>query len=229
MSTPPNLRAPVDGEIARSVPLSGASSRRSCYSRLSAARGWRPLVTALFAMVLGRRRHGDHLIANQLVEFTLSHWQRRLTPIVFVLPAIAFVVYFLALPAVRTFIASLFDRDGSNSPSALQLHTVRPLNCSCWSPSATTVLWIVFGASFTIIFGLLVAALADRSNWRISPRRSSSCRWRSRWSGPADRKFIYAVRDPSDVQIGLLNAIVVALGGEPRPGSPCCSLGTTCS
>ena len=28
--------------------------------------------------------------------------------------------------------------------------------------------------------------------------------------------FVYAVRDPSDPQIGLLNAIVVALGGEPQ-------------
>ena len=29
-------------------------------------------------------------------------------------------------------------------------------------------------------------------------------------------KFVYAVRDVSDPQIGLLNAIVVALGGEPQ-------------
>ncbi|WP_084633213.1 carbohydrate ABC transporter permease [Pleomorphomonas oryzae] len=175
------------------------------------------LVVALFAMIWGGGGMAIlYLIANQLVEFTSSQWQRRLTPVVFVAPAIAFVVYFLALPAVRTFIASLFDRDGSNFVGLANYITVftEPFMLVTFR---NNVLWIVFGASFTIIFGLLVAALADRSKFEnlakaiiFMPMAISLVGAGVIW------KFIYAVRDPSDVQIGLLNAIVTALGGEPQ-------------
>jgi alpha-glucoside transport system permease protein len=175
------------------------------------------LVTALFAMVWGGGGTAIlYLIVNQLIEFTSSKWQKRLTPFLFVLPAIAFVVYFLALPAIRTFIASLFDRDGSNFVGLANYMTVftEPFMLVTFR---NNVLWIVFGASFTIIFGLLVAALADRSKFEnlakaiiFMPMAISLVGAGVIW------KFIYAVRDPSDVQIGLLNAIVTALGGEPQ-------------
>ncbi|WP_237152886.1 carbohydrate ABC transporter permease [Oryzibacter oryziterrae] len=175
------------------------------------------LVTALFAMVWGGGGMAIlYLVANQLAEFAPSEWQKRLIPIVFVAPAIAFVVYFLALPAVRTFIASLYDRDGTNFVGLANYITVftEPFMLVTFR---NNVLWIVFGATFTIISGLLVATLADRSRFEslakaiiFMPMAISLVGAGVIW------KFIYAVRDPSDVQIGLLNAIVVAFGGEPQ-------------
>lgn len=175
------------------------------------------LVTALFAMIWGGGGTAIlYLIVNQLIEFTSSKWQKRLTPFLFVLPAVAFVVYFLALPAVRTFIASLFDRDGTNFIWFANYVTVftEPFMLVTFR---NNVLWIVFGATFTILFGLLVAALADRSKFEnlakaiiFMPMAISLVGAGVIW------RFIYAVRDPADVQIGLLNAIVTALGGEPQ-------------
>ena len=175
------------------------------------------LVVALFAMIWGGGGMAIlYLIANQLVEFTSSQWQRRLTPIVFVLPAIAFVVYFLALPAVRTFIASLFDRDGTNFVGLANYITVftEPFMLVTFR---NNLLWLVFGAGLTVLLGLAIAAFADRSRHEklaktiiFMPMAISLVGAGVIW------KFIYAVKDPSEAQIGLLNAIVVAFGGEPQ-------------
>jgi alpha-glucoside transport system permease protein len=175
------------------------------------------LVTALFAVIWGGGGMAIiFLVMNQLVEFTPDSWQRRLIPIVFVGPGIAFVIYFLALPTVRTLIASLFNRDGSEFVGLANYITVftEPFMLITFR---NNIMWIVFGASFTIIFGLLVATLADRSKFEsvakaiiFMPMAISLVGAGVIW------KFIYAVRDPSDVQIGLLNAIVTALGGEPQ-------------
>ena len=71
-----------------------------------------------------------------------------------------------------------------------------------------------------VVVGLAIAAFADRSRHEkiaktiiFMPMAISLVGAGVIW------KFIYAVRDPSDVQIGLLNAIVVALGGEQMPGA----------
>jgi alpha-glucoside transport system permease protein len=79
------------------------------------------------------------------------------------------------------------------------------------------LMWVVFGASLTVVCGLVVATLADRSRFErlakaivFMPMAISLVGAGIIW------KFIYAVRDVSDPQIGLLNAIVVAFGGEPQ-------------
>ncbi len=79
------------------------------------------------------------------------------------------------------------------------------------------LLWIVFGASFSVLLGLLIAVLADRSTFEnvakgliFMPMAISMVGAGVIWN------FIYEVRSIDDAQIGLLNAIVVALGGTPQ-------------
>ncbi len=157
-----------------------------------------------------------YLLSNWLVESLPRVWVRRLQPFVFVGPAIAIVIYFLALPTVRTFIASLFNRDGSLFVGFENYVTVftQPFMLVTFR---NNLLWIIFGASFTVIFGLLIATLADRSRFEslakaiiFMPMAISLVGAGVIW------KFVYAVKDVSDTQIGLLNAIVVALGGQPQ-------------
>lgn len=174
-------------------------------------------IMALFAVLWGGGGMAVlYMVASQLVEFVPAAWQRRLTPFIFVLPAVAFVVYFLALPALRTFVASLFDRDGTNFVGLANYVTVftEPYIRATFR---NNLLWIVFGASSTIVSGLVIAALADRSRFEslakaviFMPMAISLVGAGVIW------RFIYAVRAPGDVQIGLLNAIVVAFGGEPQ-------------
>jgi alpha-glucoside transport system permease protein len=80
------------------------------------------------------------------------------------------------------------------------------------------VMWIVFGSTFSVVSGLLVAVLADRSRFeRVSktliflPMAISFVGASVIWN------FMYEVRPIELPQIGVLNAIVVALGGNPHP------------
>jgi alpha-glucoside transport system permease protein len=79
-------------------------------------------------------------------------------------------------------------------------------------------MWIVFGSTFSVVSGLLVAVLADRSRFeRVSktliflPMAISFVGASVIWN------FMYEVRPVELPQIGVLNAIVVALGGNPHP------------
>jgi alpha-glucoside transport system permease protein len=143
-------------------------------------------------------------------------WSRRIEPLIFVGPGILLVFYFLALPTVRTFIASLFNHDGSVFVGLANYVTVltRPFMLVMFR---NNLMWLVFGAGLTVVFGLLVAILADRSRHEklvkaivFMPMAISLVGAGVIW------KFIYAVKDPSAPQIGLLNAVVVAMGGEPQ-------------
>jgi len=157
-----------------------------------------------------------YLVTNWLVEQFPPVWTRRLQPFVFVGPSIAMVTYFLALPTVRTFIASLFDRDGS-AFIGLQNYMDVFTQPAMLVTFRNNIMWIVFGASLTIIFGLLIAVLADRSSFEVlaksiifMPMAISLVAAGIIW------KFVYAVKAINDPQIGLLNAVIVALGGQPQ-------------
>ena len=50
-----------------------------------------------------------YLVSNWLVEKLGDEWRDRLLPFVFVGPAVAILIWYLALPTVRTFWISLFD------------------------------------------------------------------------------------------------------------------------
>jgi alpha-glucoside transport system permease protein len=143
-------------------------------------------------------------------------WRSRVEPFVFVGPGILTVFYFLALPTVRTFIASLFNRDGSVFVGLANYVAVltEPFMLVTFR---NNLMWLIFGAGLTVVFGLLVATLADRSRHEklvkaivFMPMAISLVGAGVIW------KFIYAVKDESEPQIGLLNAIVVAFGGEPQ-------------
>ncbi len=79
------------------------------------------------------------------------------------------------------------------------------------------LLWLVIVPAASTLFGLLAAALTDRIKWGniaksliFMPMAISFIGASIIW------KFIYDYRGEGDEQIGLLNAIVVAFGGEPQ-------------
>ena len=78
-------------------------------------------------------------------------------------------------------------------------------------------LWLLIVPSLSTFFGLIVAALADRIWWGniakslvFMPMAISFVGASVIW------KFIYDFRPAGSHQIGLLNALVVALGGQPH-------------
>ncbi len=175
-------------------------------------------------------------VFNGIVEQLPKEWTARLQPFVFVGPAMAILFWYLALPVYRTLWLSLFHRDGF------------PDGFSVWLPWTwlqaiqngafvglsnyvamfsqrllqeairNNLMWIVFGSTFSVVFGLLVAVLADRSKFeRVAksliflPMAISFVGAGVIWN------FMYEVRPAELPQIGVFNAILVALGGQPHP------------
>jgi alpha-glucoside transport system permease protein len=169
-------------------------------------------------------------IFNDLVERLPDAWRTRLLPFVFVGPAMAILAWYLAIPTLRTFWISLFNRDGppeglnffqlltSNAfvglgnyidvfkPGGLMLEAVR-----------NNLMWIVFGSTFSVAFGLVIAVLADRSRFEKTAKSFIFLPMAISFVGASIIwNFIYEYRPAGQPQIGLLNAIVAGLGGTPQ-------------
>lgn len=168
-------------------------------------------------------------IFNELVELLPDAWTTRLQPFVFVGPAMAILSWYLAVPTLRTFYISLFDRNGP--PDGMnflqQLGSQAFVGLSNYGAVFTqplmleafrnNLMWIIFGSTLSVAFGLIIAVLADRSrieNFAKSmiflPMAISFVGASIIWN------FIYEYRPAGQPQIGLLNAIVVGLGGTPQ-------------
>jgi alpha-glucoside transport system permease protein len=168
-------------------------------------------------------------IFNGLVEKLPDMWKGHLLPFVFVGPAMAILSWYLAIPTLRTFWLSLFGRDGAPAGLSIfqQLTSDSFVGLSNYIAVFTdrlmveafrnNIMWILFGSTFSIVFGLVVAVLADRSSFEklaksliFLPMAISFVGASIIWN------FIYEYRPANQPQIGLLNSIVVALGGSPQ-------------
>jgi alpha-glucoside transport system permease protein len=168
-------------------------------------------------------------IFNNLVERLPDEWTTRLQPFVFVGPALAILSWYLAVPTLRTFWISLFNRDGpAEGLSFLQQITSEGfVGLSNYGAVFTerlmleafrnNLMWIIFGSTLSVSFGLIIAVLADRSRFeRVAksfiflPMAISFVGASIIWN------FIYEFRPVDQPQIGLLNSLIVSLGGTPQ-------------
>jgi alpha-glucoside transport system permease protein len=175
------------------------------------------LVTVVLAIIWGVG--GMVLLfttANFFVEQLPVQWTRRLQPMIFVGPAILMLIWALALPTVRTAIFSLFDADSVNFVGLQNFLGVFT------DPNMLTVfrnnlMWMVFGTAFTVSMGLLIAVLADRSRFETLAKALIFLPMAISFVGAGVIwNFVYAVKPVDAPQIGLLNSIVVSLGGQPQ-------------
>lgn len=157
-----------------------------------------------------------YLVSNWLIEQLPRTWTHRLQPFIFVGPAVAILSWYLAIPAVRTFWISLFSADSSEFVGLGNYFAIFT-NRTMFTAFRNNVMWIVFGSTLSVIFGLLIAVLADRSRFEtfaksliFLPMAISMVGAGVIWN------FIYEVKGVADPQIGLLNALVVGLGGQPQ-------------
>ena len=168
-------------------------------------------------------------VFNNLVERLPDVWRVRLLPFVFVGPAMAILAWYLAIPTLRTFWISLFGRDGppeglsfiqlirSDSFEGIGNYIAVFTDALMLEAFRNNLMWIVFGSTFSVVFGLLIATLADRSSFEklaksliFLPMAISFVGASIIWN------FIYEFRPANQEQIGLLNAIIVGLGGTPE-------------
>ncbi|TAH49296.1 MAG: sugar ABC transporter permease [Chloroflexota bacterium] len=154
--------------------------------------------------------------------------QGAITPWLYLMPAIVIMFIFIVYPAANTFYLSFRNSTNTDWASA----SCVPLE-PCWGilenyryaltseimriAFFNNLMWIVIMVTATVVLGLLVAVLADRVRYEpwakaliFMPMAISFVGAGVIW------KFVYDYR-PGAEQIGLLNAIVVALGGQPVP------------
>ena len=176
-----------------------------------------PIVTAALAILWGVGGLVLLFITSyQVVERLPKPWPGRLEPWVFVGPALVMLIWTLALPALRTFILSLQDANSVNFVG-LQNYVGVFSDQGMLSVFRNNLLWMLFGTSLTVSFGLLVAVLADRSRFETLAKGLIFLPMAISFVGAGVIwNFVYAVKPADSAQIGLLNSLVVSLGGKPE-------------
>lgn len=155
------------------------------------------------------------VISNWLVERLPDAWRLRIQPFVFIGPGIIMLSWFLAVPVVRTLYQSLFDRTSTNFVG-LNNYAYAFTAPSMQESFRNNLLWMIVGTGLSVVFGLLIAVLADRSSFESIAKALIFLPMAISFVGAGIIwKFVYAL-SPGDEQIGLLNAIVTGLGGEPH-------------
>ena len=151
-----------------------------------------------------------YLVANWFVERLGGLWRDRILPFVFIGPAVAILIWYLALPSVRTFWISLFDRDGK-AFVGLSNYLAVFTNRDMFTAFRNNLMWIVIGSTFCVVFGLLIAVLADRSRFESFAKSLIFLPMAISMVGAG---VIFNMLYNVSPNIGLLNAVWTGLGGK---------------
>ncbi|MFP4394177.1 MAG: carbohydrate ABC transporter permease [Anaerolineales bacterium] len=175
------------------------------------------LITAVVAIVWGVGGIGLlFVMSNWLIEQLPELWMIRLRPYVFVGPALAILSWYLLIPTLRTLYTSFFDAR-SVGFVGLENYIYAFTEPKMLESFRNNLLWLVFGTGLSVSFGLLVAILADRSKFETIAKSLIFLPMAISFVGAGVIwRFIYFYKPPTQEQIGLLNAILVGLGGEPQ-------------
>jgi alpha-glucoside transport system permease protein len=154
--------------------------------------------------------------ANMVIEQFGDAAKAYLRPFVFVGPAVFMLGWFLFVPTLRTIYLSFLNND-STQFVGLRNYAFALTDRSMIESFRNNLIWMIFGTAGCVIFGLVVAVLADRSKFEnlakaliFMPMAISFVGAGVIW------RFIYYYAPPGEPQIGLLNAIVTGLGGQPQ-------------
>ena len=145
---------------------------------------------------------------------------RIITPFLFIAPLLILIGWGLLLPVVRTVIDSLFQFNSVGAEAEfVGLNNYADLLTSPESLTAlrNNALWIIFGTPVALCIGMLVAVLADGRRLErftktiiFMPMAISLVGSGVIWG------IVYTFQPTGETQTGLLNAVVVGLGGEPQ-------------
>lgn len=161
-------------------------------------------------------------LSNFLLDFyqikkskTLTY-ENSIRAIIFIAPAFIVLFVFIIFPVFETIRLSFFDKRGEvfvgiyNFAWAIKDPDFRRSILNNFG-------WLLIVPTLSTFFGLVIANLADRVWWGTIAKSIIFMPMAISFVGAGVIwKFIYDYRGPGDEQIGLLNAITVALGFEPQ-------------
>ncbi|MEU8329913.1 sugar ABC transporter permease [Micromonospora sp. NPDC048839] len=133
----------------------------------------------------------------------------------FLLPTLLLLVIGLVVPAIRTTLLSLMDGSSTNWVG-LRNYGWMFSDDSIVRVLINTLVWVLLVPLVATGFGLLYAVLVDKARFEAVAKSLIFLPMAISFVGASIIwKFVYAYRGDGD-QIGLLNHIVVSLGGEPK-------------
>ncbi|WP_447040889.1 carbohydrate ABC transporter permease [Streptomyces sp. DSM 118878] len=142
--------------------------------------------------------------------------RRRAAVLLLLTPALLLLTVGLLLPALRT-LALSFTGNGGDAWAGFDNYVWMFTDPRALVALGNTLAWVVLVPSLATSVGLLYAAAVVRSRCEalalslvLMPMAISLVGAGVVW------KFVYAYRPAEGAQIGLLNQVVVAFGGEPR-------------
>lgn len=174
---------------------------------------------AVIALIIGIGGvWGLFYAGNGVIEALPRRLREAARPWLFVGPAILILCIYIVFPAVRTIWISFFDRT-SQVFVGLANYAYIITDPEMLLVLRNTLLWVLLVPFFSVVLGLLIAVLIDRLG-RVVERVikaliflpmaisfvGASVIWR----------FVYYFQPAGYDQVGLLNAIFTALGGEPQ-------------
>lgn len=155
---------------------------------------------------------------NLCIEGLPSRMSEGVIPYAFLLPGFSLIALLLLYPTAQTIVYS-FANDDSTDWVGLDNYQAIFSDPSFWSTLFNNLLWILIVPIITVSLGLAVAVLADKlspagenisKSFVFLPMSISFVGAATIWG------LVYAYEDAGSAQTGLLNAIVVSLGGEPQ-------------
>jgi len=134
---------------------------------------------------------------------------------IFLGPSLLLLLAGLVIPGVRTILFSFMNPD-SNGWVGLANYKWMLADPNVKIIMINTILWVLVVPLFTAALGLLLAVMLDRTKHESIPKSFLFMPMAISFVGASIIfKFVYEYNEPSEVQIGLLSAVVKFLGFTP--------------
>jgi alpha-glucoside transport system permease protein len=142
--------------------------------------------------------------------------REKIRPWLFAGPALFFLTLYLVYPVFETLWLSFQNSDSTEFVGLSNyawLFSDRQFHITL----RNNLLWLIIVPTLSTVFGLAVAVLADRAKFGTIAKSIIFMPMAISFVGASVIwKFVYHYNGEGDTQIGILNAIVVAFGGEPQ-------------
>ncbi|MEJ2043623.1 MAG: sugar ABC transporter permease [Reinekea sp.] len=167
-----------------------------------------------FNLVLDRFFSSQHLASE--LQPQRDRLREAIRPWIFIGPALLFLLFFLVFPVFKSIYLSFMGRTGEEFVGLANY--IWAFNNDGFRISIrNNFFWLLIVPTLATAFGLIIAYMTDRIWWGRIARTLIFLPMAISFVGASIIwKFVYDSRGPDSEQIGLLNALVVAFGGEPR-------------
>ena len=165
---------------------------------------------------------GSNFLLDRVVDATLGSRNRKeglksgIRPWLFLAPALLLLGVYLFYPLFETFRLSFYDATGETFVG-LSNYTWVFLDQNFLITIRNNFMWLLVVPATATAFGLVVAVLADKVWWGNFAKSMVFMPMAISFVGASVIwKFVFDFRGPDSEQIGILNAMVMGLGGKPQ-------------